>query len=99
MSRNDQSFITLLGFDVKTFFYICKKISPIFHNFTPFKEGDFISQKFSYRGRKRVVKLEDCAALVLAWTLTRGSMNVLQLIFGMTMTNLNEYLRFDVSMS
>ncbi len=94
MSRNDQSFITLLGFDVKSFFYICKKMSPIFHNYTPFTEGDFISQKFSYRGRKRVVKLEDCAALVLAWTRTRGSMNVLQLIFGMSMSNLNGYLRF-----
>ncbi len=41
-----------------------------------------------------MVELQDCTVLVLAWTFTRGSMNVLQLIFGMIMTNSNDYLCF-----
>jgi hypothetical protein len=37
---------------------------------------------------------EDGLGLVLAWTRTRGLLMVLQLIFGMTYTNLNDYLLF-----
>jgi hypothetical protein len=37
---------------------------------------------------------EDCLGVVLAWTRTRGSLMLLQLIFGMTYTNLDEYLFF-----
>jgi hypothetical protein len=33
---------------------------------------------------------------VLVWTQTRGLLNVLQLVFGLTYTNLPMYLRFDV---
>ncbi len=35
---------------------------------------------------------EDNLGLVLAWTRTRGLLMVLQLIFGMTYTNLDDYL-------
>ncbi len=45
-------------------------------------------------GRKRLIRVEDCVALFLAWTLTRGFMFVLQKIFGMTQTNLSICLRF-----
>ena len=37
---------------------------------------------------------EDCLGLVLAWTRARGSLMVLQLIFGMVHTNLKDYLLF-----
>lgn len=43
--------------------------------------------------------MEDSDALILAWTCTRGSRNILQLIFGMIMTNLNEYLCFGCHIS
>ncbi len=56
--------MALMGFDVESFFYTCKKISPIFHNYAPCKEGELLSQKLTGRGWKEVVKLEDCAALV-----------------------------------
>jgi hypothetical protein len=36
----------------------------------------------------------DCLGLVLAWSRTRGSMMVLQLIFGLTMTPVSKYLQF-----
>ena len=41
-----------------------------------------------------MIRPEDCLGLVLAWTRTRGSLMALQLIFGMTYTNLDEYLLF-----
>ncbi len=46
------------------------------------------------RGRPRMIRPEDSLGLVLAWTRTRGLLIVLQLIFGMTYTNLNDYLLF-----
>jgi hypothetical protein len=53
--------------------------------------------KFEYTtGQKREVKLADCLGLVLVWTRTRGSLNVLQLVFGLTYSNLSVYLRFGV---
>lgn len=41
-----------------------------------------------------MIRPEDCLGLLLAWSRTWGSMMVLQLIFGMTMTNLSIYVRF-----
>jgi hypothetical protein len=43
---------------------------------------------------KRKIRPEDCLGLVLAWTRTRGSLIALQLIFGMTFSNLDDYLLF-----
>ncbi len=48
------------------------------------------------RGQKREVQPEDCLGLVLVWTRTRGLLNVLQLVFGLTYTNLFVYLRFGI---
>jgi hypothetical protein len=41
-----------------------------------------------------MIRPEDGLGLVLAWTRTRGLLMVLQLIFGMTYTNLDDYLLF-----
>jgi hypothetical protein len=41
-----------------------------------------------------MIWLEDGLGLVMAWIRTRGSLMVLQLIFGMTYTNLDDYLLF-----
>ena len=37
-----------------------------------------------------------CLGLALVWTHTRGPLNVLQLVFGLTYTNLSVYLRFGI---
>ncbi len=42
------------------------------------------------------MQLEDCVALVLGRTRPQGSMMNLQLMFGMTMTNLSMYLHFGL---
>ncbi len=53
--------------------------------------------EFEYTtGRKREVQPEDCLGLVLVWMQTRGSLNVLQLVFGLTYTNLSVYMRFGM---
>jgi hypothetical protein len=41
-----------------------------------------------------MIQLEDSLGLVLVWTRTRGLLMVLQLVFGMRYTNLDDYLLF-----
>jgi hypothetical protein len=43
-----------------------------------------------------VVQPKDCLELVLVWTCTRGPLNILQLIFGLTYSNLSVSLRFGM---
>jgi hypothetical protein len=57
-------------------------------------EGEIIVKKLEKMGRLRSILPEDCLELMLAWSHTRGSMMVLQLIFGTTMSPLSKYLQF-----
>ena len=41
-----------------------------------------------------MIRPEDGLGLTLAWTRTRGSMMALQMIFGMTYSNLDDYLLY-----
>jgi hypothetical protein len=88
--------ITLTGLDYPAFLYLCQKFAPIFDTYSPFgyRNGDEVLINKAKTGRKRVIRPEDCLGLCLAWTRTRGSLNVLQLIFGMTMSNVWSYLRY-----
>jgi hypothetical protein len=47
-------------------------------------------------GQKREVQPEDCLGLVLVWTRTRGSLNVIELVFGLIYFTLSVYLRFGM---
>ena len=40
------------------------------------------------------MKPHDCLGLYLAWSRTRGSLMVLQLLFGMTYTAVSKYIQF-----
>ena len=96
-SRNDQGMITLTGFDRAMFDSLCEIFTPVFESYTPFVPSGvscFERTKEQNRGMPRMIWPEDGLGLVLAWTRTRGSLMVLQLIFGMTYTNLNDYLLF-----
>ncbi len=95
-SRNDQAYITMMGFDIDSFETILKKFSPMYLTHTPFDASGMNIPLDDPRGRKRKVLPADCLGLVLVWTRTRGSMNVLQLVFGLTYTNLSVYLRFGI---
>jgi hypothetical protein len=95
-SQNNQAYITMTGFNCESFNKILEKFSPMFLGHTPFDASGMIV-KFEYVcGRKRVVQPADCLGLVLVWTRTRGALNVLQLVFGLTYSNLSVYLRFGI---
>jgi hypothetical protein len=63
---------------------------------TPFDASGMIVSLDDVRGQKRKVLPADCLGLVLVWMQTRGLLNVLQLVFGLTYTNLSVYLRFGI---
>jgi hypothetical protein len=89
--------ITLTGFDCATFDSLCEIFTPVFESYTPFVPSGvlcFERTKEQNRGRPWMIWLEDGLGLVLAWTRTRGLLMVLQLIFGMMYTNLDDYLLF-----
>jgi hypothetical protein len=89
--------ITLTGFDCATFDSLCEIFTPVFDSYTPFVPSGvscFERTIQQNKGRPRMIRPEDCLGLVLAWTRTRGLLMVLQLIFWMTYTNLDNYLLF-----
>jgi hypothetical protein len=89
--------ITLTGFDCAMFDSLCEIFTPVFELYTPFAPSGvlcFERTKEQNRGRPWMIQPEDGLGLVLAWTRTRGLWMVLQLIFGMTYTNLDDYLLF-----
>jgi hypothetical protein len=87
--------ITLTGFDCTTFDSLCEIFTPVFKLYTSFVSSGvscFERTKEQNRGRPWMIQPEDGLGLVLAWTRTTGLLMVLQLIFGMTYTNLDDYL-------
>jgi hypothetical protein len=89
--------IILTGFDRATFNFLCEIFTPVFESYTPFVPSGvlcFEHTKEQNRGRPWMIWPEDGLGLVLAWARTRGLLMALQLIFGMTYTNLNDYLLF-----
>jgi hypothetical protein len=67
-SRNNQAYITMMGFDCESFDKILEKICPMFSSHTPFDESGFIIPFKYLTGRKRNVQPEDCLGLLLVWT-------------------------------
>jgi hypothetical protein len=87
----------LTGFDCASFASLCEIFAPSFDSYTPFIPSGtscFEREKLKNKGRKQKIRPEDCLGLVLAWTRTRGSLMALQLIFGMTFSNIDYYLLF-----
>jgi hypothetical protein len=88
-SEADQALITMTGFDGLSFHVSLQKFAPLFDDYTPFNTSHILlKQDPSKGGRPRKIHPEDCLGLVLVWTRTRGSLTALQLIFGMTCSNL-----------
>ena len=94
-SGDNQAMITLTGFDMDSFHYICNLFAPMYDNYSPFIDANgYIRKKKSKAGRPRLMNAMDCLGLILGWTRTRGSATALQLIFGTTMTPTCKYLQF-----
>jgi hypothetical protein len=94
--RNDQAYITMLVFDCNSFDKVLEKFAPMYSGHTLFEKSGMILEFEYTQGQKGEVQPEDCLELVLVWTLTRGLLNVLQLVFGLTYSNLSIYLRFGM---
>ena len=76
---------------------LCEIFAPSFDSYTPFIPSGtscFERDKLENKGRKQKIRPEDCLGLVLAWTRTRGSLMALRPIFGMTFSNIDDYLKF-----
>ena len=86
----------MMGFDAMSFDRILEKFGPMYSGYTPFDSSGMIVEFVYTRGQKREVQPTDCLRLVLMWTCTRSSLNVLQLVFGLTYSNLCVYLRFGI---
>jgi hypothetical protein len=94
-SQNNQAYNTTMGFDCESFDRLLEKFHPMFLGHTPFDASGMIVEFEYVCGRKRLVQPAECLGLVLVWTRTRGALNVLQLVFGLTYTNLSIYLRLQ----
>ena len=94
-SNDDQSLITLTGLLFQAFKALEKKFTPLFDTHSPHSTDGMVKLLDDKRSRKRIVTDWDCLGLVLAWTRTRGSLYVLQILFGMTRTSLDIYLTFS----
>ena len=98
-SMQDDALITLCGFDHAAFNRLLTLFRPMFKAYTPYPQshnnrGHMRRLTRRNRGRRRKITAVMCLGLVLAWTRTRGSRKVLQLIFGFTANPLSVWLRF-----
>jgi hypothetical protein len=90
--QNNQAFITMMGFDCESFDRILDKSGTMFLSHTPFDISGMIVKLEYVSGYRRNVQPVDCLGLVLVWMQTRGALNVLQLVFGLTYSTLSVYL-------
>ena len=93
-SGNDQSLITTTGLDFNVFKELKQRFEPEYSRYSLVPiEGKYVKVK-DKSGRRRLINGEDCLGLVLVWSRTRGSLAFLQVIFGLSRTGVEVYLRF-----
>ena len=69
--------------------------APVFYDYSPFDENEGYTDKMlQNNGRPPGNSAVDCLGLLLAWGLTDGSVMVLRILFGMTMSPVFKYLHF-----
>lgn len=94
-SKSDQALITLTGLDVNAFEVLLARFASVYDSLSPYNATEaYPILNDLNKGRKRLMDARDCLGLVLAWTRTRGSQMVLQIIFGMTGTSVSRYIEF-----
>lgn len=102
-SGDDQSMITVTGFDCDAFNKLLNIFKPYYYNYTPWtgdKDGTtYMKLKVPYNerksGRKRIIKAHAALGLVLTWYRFRGAAYILQGWFGFTGSHANTWLRFS----
>ena len=95
-AKQDQALITLTGVDFDTFDWLVARFNRYYDSHSPFVDSEYglIVPMARHKGRPRHCSGTAILGLCLAWTRTRGSCMVLQMIFGMTANSVSMYLRF-----
>jgi DDE superfamily endonuclease len=94
-SGQDDALVTLCGFDHRSFESLHNLFGPLYDNYSPHAlRGRLIVKHNKSKGGRRLLTSWHYLALILAWTRTRGSLAVLQIIFGVTASSLSLWLRF-----
>ena len=102
-SANDQSLITLTGFDCESFNLLHGLFLPLFNRLTPHSRQQNgcvavlqrqIGGELVGRGRKRIITSEACLALLLVYNRTTVPNFMLSVLFGVTGTAVTVYIRF-----
>ena len=99
VSKQDQALIILTGLDLSTFDLLSDKFAVLLDTHSPWIDqidGNIVPLPPGQRDRPRIITSIDCLGLCLAWTRTRGSSMVLQMIFGLTLNPVSTYLRFGL---
>ncbi len=97
-SNNDQALVTWTRFDHLSFDFLLNLFDPVYHLYSPGDgDGNGLICRICYHncGRPRLMSASDCLGLNLAWACLRGSTMSLQLVFGMTVSRVSKWLRFE----
>ena len=97
ISRNNQTLVTLTGFDHAAFNWLLNIFEPVYEQYSPgdnSPDGCIVRIRHPNQGRPRLMSAADCLGLNLAWTGLRGSTTSLQLVFGMTGSRISKWLCF-----
>jgi len=97
-SGNDQSLITTTGLDFSVFGELKGRFEPMYSKYSLVPVGGKCVKLKDTSGRRRLINGEDCLGLVLVWSRTRGNLAFLQLIFRLSRTGIEVYLRFGKGM-
>jgi len=93
-SGQDDASVTLCGFDHASFNDLHAFFKTQFDKYSPYGKNGMTKKLKKKFKRPRLLSSIQCLALSLAWTRTRGSLKVLQIIFGLTPAHLSLWLRF-----
>ena len=98
-SGQDDALITLCGFDHRTYRLLLELFDPLYEGYVICQETGLLracrlTKKGKKVGRKRDFTSQMLLGLTLAWTRTRGSLKVLQIIFGFTSAPLSRWIRY-----
>jgi hypothetical protein len=101
-SANDQSLITMTGFDCQSFHMLHRRFCIFFNRFSPHTGEDGriallqrrIGGQYAGTGRKRIVTSEACLGLLLVFNRTTAPCHMLSCLFGISGTAVSVYVRF-----
>lgn len=92
----NQSLITLTGLHHNAFRNLLHLFEPVYNNYSPYSSDGHIRRldTTTRQGRPRSMNSEHCLALCLAWTRSKGFLNWMSIVFGVTNSVVSLFIRF-----